>query len=182
MSIPRRAEAASRSATAQWPVAERSLLSTVLGVSPLAAVTLAAGLTALGVFADVVRIGTIGGIFTACYFAGCLLAVGWVRRRNLFGPMVQPPLLLAVAVPAVVLLVSAPGPGSGIAERLLVVGAPLVNSFPTMAVTTVAVLLLGAARIMLQRLNLTEDDEVSEPRDSDAAREAGRTSRSPRPS
>jgi hypothetical protein len=163
-------------------VAERSLLSTVLGVSPLAAVTLAAGLTALGVFAELVRIGTVGGIFTASYFAGCLLAVAWVRRRSLFGPMVQPPLLLAVAVPAVVLLASAPGPGSGIAERLLVVGAPLVNSFPTMAVTTAAVVLVGAGRMMLQRLNPTEDDQVSEPPDSDAARAAGRTSSSPRPS
>jgi len=135
----------------RWPVAERSLLTTVLGVPPVAAVGLALGATALGVFADLQRIGTIGSVFQVLYFAGCVLAVAWVRRRNLFAPVVQPPLLLAVAVPAVVLLSGEPAPGTGVAESLLLVGAPLVNSFPTMAVTTGVVLAIGAARFVLQR-------------------------------
>lgn len=137
--------------TGHWPVAERSLLGSVLGIPPFAAVGVAAGLTALGVFVDVVRIDTIGVVFQIAFVTGCVLAVAWVRRRDLFTPMVQPPLLLAVVMPAVVLLSSTPRPGSGITERLLVVGAPMVNAFPTLAWTTGLVLAVGVARIALQR-------------------------------
>jgi hypothetical protein len=135
----------------QWPVAERSLVTTVLGIPPVAAVGLAFGLTALGVFVDLQRIGTVGSVFRVLYFSGCVLAVTWVRRRNLFGPVVQPPLLLAVAVPAIVLLGEGPYSGARVADGLLTVGAPLVNSFPTMAVTTGVVLAVGLARLVLQR-------------------------------
>jgi hypothetical protein len=160
-----------------WPVPERSALATVLGIPPLAAVGLAFVLTALGVFVDVLRIGTVGVVFTIAYVLGCVLAALWVRRRNLFGPMVQPPLLAAVLIPVLVLLV----------------GAPLVNAFPTMAVATGLSLLIGLIRLIVQRTGpedaLTRlgrigvggaEAEVSEPRGSGAARAAGRTSRSPR--
>jgi hypothetical protein len=152
---------------------ERSVIATVLGVPPLAAVGLAAVLTAVGVTVDLVRAGTLGVVFTVCYIAGCVLAVVWVRRSSLFWPMVQPPLLLAVAVPAVVLLAGTPKPGAGVAERLLVIGAPLVNSFPTMAWTTGIVVAIGVTRLLVQR------EKVS-PSGRDAARGAARTSRSPR--
>ncbi len=153
MSSAASARPATRSGSAEdrWPIGERSLLTTVLGVPPAAAVGLALGATALGVFADLQRVGTVGAVFQVLYFAGCVLAVAWVRRRNLFAPVVQPPLLLAVAVPAVVLLSGEPAAGTGVAESLLVVGAPLVNSFPTMAVTTGVVLVLGLARLIVQR-------------------------------
>ena len=144
-------DVAERGAGGRWPVPERSLLATVLGVPPLAAVGLAAGLTLLGVLLDLFRIGTLGAVFTVCYLGGCVLSVAWVRRRSLFGPMVSPPLLLAVAVPVVVLLAGSPRPGTGISERLITIGAPLVNSFPTMAWTTAAVLSLGVGRILAQR-------------------------------
>ena len=97
------------------------MLSSVLGVPPLAALGLAFGFTALGVFVDLQRIGTVGTVFRALYFCGCVLAVTWVRRRNLFGPVVAPPLLLA------------PSPIS------------------TMAVTTGVVLALGLGRLIVQR-------------------------------
>ncbi|MFR9801706.1 DUF6542 domain-containing protein [Pseudonocardia sp. RS010] len=185
-----------------WPVTERSALATVLGIPPLAAVALAAVLTALGVFVDVLRIGTLGVVFGITYVVGCVLAVGWVRRRNLFGPMVQPPLLVAVTVPTVVLLVGNTGPG--LTETVLMVGAPLVNGFPIMAVTTGLTLLIGLLRLIVQRTGpddvvsrlgrlgvrgrerdpIEEDDEdeppVSARRDSAAARGAGRRSGSPR--
>lgn len=135
-----------------FPMRERSAIATVLGLPPLAAFALGAGGTVLGVLIDLLRIGTVGGVFTAFYFVGCVLAVAWVRRRNLFGPMVQPPLLLAVAVPAVVLLAAPPRPGSGITEQLIAVGAPLINAFPTMATTTAVVVAGGALRILLQPL------------------------------
>jgi hypothetical protein len=132
-------------------MADRSLLSTVLGVPPWGAVGLAAVLTAVGVFVDLMRIGSLGAVFTVLFVSGCVLAVAWVRRGGLFGPMVQPPLLVAVAVPAIVLLAGRPDPGAGVAERLLVIGAPLVNAFPIMAWTTGGVLALGFVRIAVQR-------------------------------
>lgn len=138
---------AGRRPLGQWPVGERSLLTAVLGIPPVAAVGLAFGLTALGVFVDLQRIGTVGAVFAVLYFTGCVLAIAWVRRRNLFAPLVQPPLLLAVAVPAIVLL----GDGAAGGPTLLAVGAPLVNSFPTMAATSAAVLALGLLRLFTQR-------------------------------
>lgn len=174
-------------------MAERSILPSVLGVPPLAAVGLAAVLTGLGVFVDLARAGGLSTIFNICYVVGCSLAVVWVRRRSLFAPMVQPPLLLAVAVPAVVLLAGTPKPGAGIAERAIVIGAPLVNAFPVMAWTTGIALAIGIARIGLQRpldelppeKQPPEKARVSSRRSSApsaaaAARGAGRTSRSPR--
>ena len=160
----------------QWPVEDRSLLARVLGIPPLAAVGLAFGLTALGLFVDLQRIGTVGVVFQALYFAGCVLAVVWVRRRNLFGPVVAPPLLLAIAVPAIVLL--GDGAGSGAADALLTVGAPLVNSFPTMAVTSGVVLALGLFRLVTQRERERPRRKVSA--GSDAARGAGRRPATPR--
>jgi hypothetical protein len=50
-----------------------------------------------------------------------------------------------------VLLAGSPRPGQGVTERLLVIGAPLVNAFPVMAATTGVVLLLGLLRVILQR-------------------------------
>jgi hypothetical protein len=135
----------------RWPMADRSALPTVLGVPPIAAVGIAAALTAIGVLVDLTRIGNLSTVFTVCHISGCVLAVIWVRRNGLFGPMVQPPLLVAAAVPVVVLMAGNPRPGQGVAEQLLVIGAPLVNAFPVMAWTTGTVLVLGLLRIVLQR-------------------------------
>jgi hypothetical protein len=135
-----------------WPVPDRSVLPTVLGLPPWATVGMAAALTALGVCVDLFRIGALGAVFTVCYVVGCLLAVAWVRRDGLFWALVQPPLLVAVAVPVVVLLAGAPRPETGIGERALVVGAPLVNAFPTMALTTGLTLASGLFRLVTQRL------------------------------
>ncbi len=140
----------------QWPVGDRSLLPSVLGIPPLGAVGFAFGFTALGVFVDMQRIGTVGGVFQALHFTGCVLAVTWVRRRNLFGPVVQPPLLLAVAVPAIVLLGDGGGTGAA-GSTLLTVAAPLINSFPTMAVTSGVVLAVGLFRFAVQRERRGDD-------------------------
>ena len=153
-----------------WPMAERSLMAGVLGVAPLAAVGVAAGLTAIGVAVDLLRTGTLGTVFTVCDLTGCVLAAAWVRRSGVFWPMVTPPLLMAAAVPAVVLLAGTQKPGAGVAQRLLVIGAPLVNGFPIMAWTTALVLVLGVFRLVTQRIA----------RGTAAARAGGRTSASPR--
>jgi hypothetical protein len=133
-------------------MAERSILPTVLGLPSVAALCVAAGGTGLGVLIDLLRIGTVGWAFSAFYFTGCVLGAVWVRRASLFGPMVAPPLLVAIAVPTVVFLAAPPRPGSGITEKMIAVGAPLVNAFPSMATTTVAVLVLGTVRILVQPL------------------------------
>jgi len=99
-----------------------------------------------------------------------VLATAWVRRSGIFWPMVAPPLLMALAVPVVVLVAGTPRPGAGIAQRLLVIGAPLVNGFPMMAWTTGLVLALGLFRLVTQR----------EHPGRGAARAGGRTSTSPR--
>jgi hypothetical protein len=123
-------------------------------------------------------------VFSIAYVLGCVLAVTWVRRRNIFGPMIQPPLLAAVLVPVVVLLVGQPS--GGFTETALMIGAPLVNAFPTMAVATGLTLLIGLVRLILQRtgpgdaLSRLGSLGVSGKRDSDGAREAGRRSGSPR--
>jgi len=133
-----------------WPVSDRAIVSTVLGIPPFAAVGLAFGLTLLGVFVDLLRIDTVGLVFHVVYVLGSVLAVMWVRWRDLLGPMVQPPLLVTVAVPAGVLLASVPHLGSGFAEWLLVIGALLVNAFPTMALATALAVIIGMGRIVLQ--------------------------------
>jgi hypothetical protein len=148
----------------------RSLMATVLGVHPAMAVGVAAALTAVGVAIDLLRVGTLGTAFTVCYLTGCVLATAWVRRSGLFWPMVAPPLLMAVAVPVVVLVAGTPRPGAGIAQRLLVIGAPLVNGFPMMAWTTGLVLVLGLFRLVTQRVSPGRG----------AARAGARTSTSPR--
>jgi Domain of unknown function (DUF6542) len=134
-----------------WPMPDRSLMATVLGVHPGLAVGVAAALTAVGVAIDLLRVGTLGTAFTICYLTGCALATAWVRRSGVFWPMVAPPLLMALAVPVVVLVAGTPRPGAGIAQRLLVIGAPLVNGFPMMAWTTGLVLALGLFRLVTQR-------------------------------
>lgn len=143
-----------------WPVRERSLIKPVLGIPPLVAVAIAVGLTALGVFVDLLRLGTVGSIFEIGYFLGCLLAVAWVRRRGIFVAAIQPPLLLAVVVPVLAVLIGAPTPGAGATEHLLMAGAPLINAFPAMAVTTAAVLAVAGFRLVRQRTG--PDDAVGQ--------------------
>jgi hypothetical protein len=173
----------------RWPMADRSVLATVLGVPVWAAVGTAAGSTAVGVCIDLLRIGKLGFPFTIAYVVGCLLAVAWVRRDGLFWPIVLPPLLVAVAVPVVVLLAGSPRPGTGLAERALMVGAPLVNAFPIMAWTSGLVLVAGLFRMFTQRLRTSASTRTG--RDAkavssrrrpaaDAAPEEARTSESPR--
>lgn len=130
---------------------ECSLLPDRPGTPWWAAVLTTLGLTAVGVFADIERLNRLGIVFQACYFVGCLLAVVVVQRKGLFGPMVQPPLILAIAVPGVVLAAGSLPSGGGMMATALAVGTPLINGFPTMAITTGLVLAIGAFRLVSQR-------------------------------
>ncbi|MGH3869976.1 MAG: DUF6542 domain-containing protein [Pseudonocardiaceae bacterium] len=130
---------------------ECSLLRSFPGVRWWVAVWSAVMLTAVGVFIDVERLNRLGIVFQACYFLGCLLAVVVVQRKGLFGPMVQPPLILAVAVPGVVLALGSLPTSGGIVAATLTAGTPLINGFPTMAITTGIVLAIGTFRLFTQR-------------------------------
>ena len=107
-------------------------------------------MTGTGIAIDLTVGTTLTPIFLSFYVLGCLAAVLAVAHRALFAAMVQPPLILAVTVP---LVVRALGTGSrgGIRDQVITLALPLVNGFPTMALTTLATLGLGIARIVVQR-------------------------------
>jgi hypothetical protein len=132
-------------------VGEASAFPGLQGMRWWAVLLLALVLTAGGVAADVLRTGSLGGIFLAAYPGGCVLAILLVQRRDLFVPMVQPPLLLAVSVPVAVAATGSLPASGGLVSTALAVGAPLINGFPAMAVTTVVCVLVGVIRIRLQR-------------------------------
>jgi hypothetical protein len=163
----------------------RSVFGTAKGWPWWAAVVLALGLSIVGAFIDMHTSGSLGKVFEGGYVLGCVGAVCLVRRRNLFGPMVQPPLILAVTVPVVVLLTKGLPSGSGMASKLLALGVPLVTGFPTMAATTGATVVIGGIRFLVQRKPIDDgtddwDDGNREarrrPADKDKERERGERS------
>lgn len=108
------------------------------------------GLAVVGALVGKPAQGNIPVIFTVCYIAGAIIAVCAVRRRGLFGPMVMPPLVLAVTVPGVILLTSG-SQGDDMLSKALNIGTPLINLFPTMAITTGLTLLIGFVRFFRER-------------------------------
>ncbi|MEV4057424.1 DUF6542 domain-containing protein [Amycolatopsis sp. NPDC049688] len=130
-------------------------------------------------------------VFVACFIAGAVIAVCAVKRRGLFGPMVMPPLVLAVTVPTVILLTSgSQATGDDMLSKALSIGTPLINSFPMMAITTGITLLIGVVRIVRERdpdapkkLKKTSEDDDEQPRAAARPRPAGsnRTGQTPLP-
>ncbi|MCX2733304.1 hypothetical protein OOZ19_23930 [Saccharopolyspora sp. NFXS83] len=118
---------------------------------------IAAGGTALGAVIDLLLSGTPGLIFKIGLVVGCLASVALVRRGNLFGPMVQPPLVATVVMPLLVVLFGGGANSSGMMGKALSVVQPLIAGFPMMAITTAASLAFGLVRMFwLQRAD--EDD------------------------
>ena len=56
----RRPRAEPEATGGRWPMADRSVLASVLGVRPIVAIALGAALTAVGVVVDLTRIGSLG--------------------------------------------------------------------------------------------------------------------------
>lgn len=119
--------------------------------------------TGIGTAVDILLNGKPGAVFTSCYIVGCLLAVVLVQRKSVFGPMVQPPLVLAIVMPLVVLL-TGHNASAGSSARLLSIAAPLITSFPAMASTTGVTVIIGVLRMHFQRKpdeELDPDDEAT---------------------
>lgn len=129
----------------------RPIFGSSEGLPWWAAILLGFGMAILGAVIDFQLQDTLGRLFQGCYFVGSVAAVAWVQRRHLFGPMVQPPLILAITVPGVVLLASGIRAGADTLTRVFAVSTPLINGFPTMAITTVATLAIGIFRIYRER-------------------------------
>jgi hypothetical protein len=120
-----------------------------------AAVLLALVLSAAGALLDSSRLVDDQrlnslGLYQIAFLAGCVLAVLAVRRRNLFGPMVQPPLIFAATfIP--IQLTSRTSTETGTKKLIFEVGLPLASSFPWMAGATAATIVLGVIRLLIQR-------------------------------
>ncbi|GHF46057.1 hypothetical protein FHX82_001637 [Amycolatopsis bartoniae] len=115
------------------------------------AVLLAFGFAVVGAVAGLQLQNGLSLLFDICYFIGAVAAVCAVQRRSLFGPMVQPPLILAITVPLVVLLVSGLPANSDTLAKALAIGTPLINGFPAMAITTGFTLAIGMVRLYRER-------------------------------
>lgn len=166
----RRDPRARANALQEW--GQRSAFGAARGWPWWGAVLLALGLSIVGAFIDMHLSGNLSKVFEGAYFLGCVGAVCLVRRRSVFGPMVQPPLVLAVTIPVVVLLTKGMPAGSGLTAKLLALGVPLVTGFPTMAITTGATVVIGGIRYLVQRkpIGLKDEDDWDDLDDRGAAR------------
>ena len=84
-------------------------------------------------------------LFAALYVIGCVAAVLAVRQSGLFTAVVQPPLVLFIAVPTAYFLFHH-AEIHGVKDILINCGYPLIERFLLMFTTSLAVLLIGMAR------------------------------------
>jgi len=124
----------------------RSAHPNLPGVPWWAAVLIAVIGTTIG-FAIEVGSGNkeLGGVFSATYALGCVVAVLAVRQSGIFTAVIQPPLILFVAVPGAYFLFHG-AEFTGMKDTLINCGYPLIERFPLMLFTTAGVLLIGMAR------------------------------------
>lgn len=130
---------------------------------------LAVTLTLVG-FAYDAGTGTkaLSAAFTVCYVTGCVLAVLAVRQSGIFSTIVQPPLILFVAVPSSYFMFHG-GDIHGIKDILINCGYPLIERFPLMFFTAVTVLAIGAARWYLHTSAVRSGGAVAADGDAPAA-------------
>lgn len=125
---------------------QRSAFPQYKGVPWWGAVLIALAMTLAGL---AVEAGSghqeLGSVFAIGYALGCVLAVLAVRQSGIFTAVIQPPLLLFVAVPLAYYLLHNSS-FSGLKEVAITCGYPLIERFPLMLFTTSAVLLIGLIR------------------------------------
>ncbi|WP_054054655.1 DUF6542 domain-containing protein [Alloactinosynnema sp. L-07] len=143
---------------------ERPIFGRSRGLPWWGAVLLAFGLTLVAAVIDIQRQDTLGKIYQGAYILGCVAAVCLVRRRNLFGPIVQPPLVFALTAVGTVLALAPASPGGGLKTLLFQVALPLTSNFPTMGITTAVVVAIGLGRLFLQRDPDPDGSEDAKPR------------------
>lgn len=103
-------------------------------------------------------------VFSALYAAGCVAAVLAVRQAGIFTAVIQPPLILFCAVPGAYFLFHG-AKFTGVKDLVINCGYPLIERFPLMLFTSAGVLLIGAVRWLLGRLQ-SEADETAEAADT----------------
>lgn len=87
----------------------------------------------------------LGSVFGALYAIGCVAAVLAVGQSSIFTAVIQPPLILFVAVPSAYFLFHG-AQFTGIKDTLINFGYPLIERFPLMLFTSAGVLLIGLVR------------------------------------
>ncbi|MGV0745085.1 DUF6542 domain-containing protein [Mycolicibacterium sp. XJ870] len=154
------------------PTELRSVHPGFVGVPWWGAVLLGVTATAVG-FAFDAGSGDreLSAVFAVCYVLGCLSAVLAVRQSGLFTAVIQPPLILFVAVPGSYFLFHG-GQLGGLKDLAINCGYPLIERFPLMLFTSAAVLLIGLARwyfgLTTRRPNEATNTRIS-PKDTAAA-------------
>jgi len=128
---------------------QRSALPHRAGVPSWGAVLIALTGTLVGLAIDAASgNGELGTPFATCFALGCIVAVLAVRHSGIFTAVVQPPLLLFVAVPLAYFLFHSSAFG-GLKDIAISCGYPLIERFPLMLFTSAAVLLIGMTRWFL---------------------------------
>ncbi len=129
---------------------DRPIIGQFRGLPWWGAVLLAFGPTAIAAFVDMQRQETLGRLYQIAFVLCCVAAVCLVRRRSLFGPIVQPPLVFAITAIGAVAFLGPPASG-GLKGLALSVALPLTSNFPTMGITTAVVVAIGVFRLWWQR-------------------------------
>jgi hypothetical protein len=130
---------------------DRPIYGQFRGLPWWAAVLLAFGVTAIAAFVDMQRQDSLGRIYQGAFVVGCVVAVCFVRRRSLFGPIVQPPLIFAITAIGAVALLGQKSSGGGLKSLILSVALPLTSNFPTMGITAAVVVAIGLFRLWRER-------------------------------
>lgn len=132
------------------PLDQRSVVPSIPGIPAWGAVAVAVGASVLGIVVDSFGGNELTATFAALYVVGCVAAVLLVRHRGLFTAMAQPPLIVFFGVPLAYQFLTTDA-GTSVKDIVLNVAIPLVNRFPLMITATILVLLIGGARLLLDR-------------------------------
>ncbi|MFD0202698.1 MULTISPECIES: DUF6542 domain-containing protein [Saccharothrix] len=163
---------------------DRAMFGSFRGLPWWAAVLGTFVVAIVGTFIDVNSAAkTVGWVFAITFFVGCVGAVVFVERRSMFGPIVQPPLVLAIVVPILVVMTQGMPSTGGLASIGLTLGKPLIDGFPAMAITTACTVIIGIVRVSIQKdpNRLTKDEKREAKRKPDQPRRADKPQADDRP-
>ncbi|MBC2643099.1 MULTISPECIES: DUF6542 domain-containing protein [unclassified Rhodococcus (in: high G+C Gram-positive bacteria)] len=158
------------------PLDRRSIVPTVPGLPWWGVILLAVGVAFVGFAVDAARGTELTAAFSTFYFLGCVLAVAAASNRALFTAIVQPPLILFVAVPLGQSLIADEN-STALRDLAINIAYPLVNRFPVMLAATVVALLIGGLRLFLLQQRKTGPARTSERRRSQRAPRSARPRR-----